>query len=96
MILQAIETKYHGPTNTRGARIIAVSASGVRVTIGYPYELSGVYCHAKAAEALARKLEWISEGAAFEDQFVAGSTQKGYVFVFKGGRFHAKGLRVRL
>jgi len=86
LALQAIETKKHGPTNTRGARIIATSASGERVTIGYPYELSGVDCHAKAAEALARKLEWIRACDEFEDRFVAGATQKGYVFVFKINR----------
>lgn len=79
--LQAIETKKLGATNTRGVRIIAKTASGVKLTIGYPYELSGVDCHAKAAEALARQLKWIEPEVAFEQQYAAGSTQAGYVFV---------------
>jgi len=76
---QAIQTKYHGPTNTKGSRISATSASGIKVFIGYPHELSGVDCHAKAAEALARKLGWTAE--AFEAHWVAGGTKDGYVFV---------------
>ena len=81
--LQAIETKKLGATNTRGVRIIAKTASGVKLTIGYPYELSGVDCHAKAAEALARQLAWIEPEMPFEQQYVAGGTQAGYVFVTK-------------
>ena len=79
--LQAIQTKYHGSTNTKGSRISATSASGIKVFIGYPHELSGVDCHAKAAEALARKLDWIGEDHSFASKFVAGGTYTGYVFV---------------
>jgi hypothetical protein len=82
--LQAIETKKLGATNTRGSRIIAKTASGVKLTIGYPYELSGVDCHAKAAEALARNLKWIEPDAAFDGKYVAGATSSGYVFVDRG------------
>ena len=55
--MQAIITKYFGPTNTRGSRIKAQCAAG-SITIGYPYELSGMDCHVAAAKALVNKLGW--------------------------------------
>ena len=78
---QAIETKYHGATNTKGSRISATSASGIKTYIDYPHELSGVDCHAIAAEKLARKLEWLKPGEEFEGKYIAGGTRSGYVFV---------------
>jgi hypothetical protein len=84
--LQSIETKKHGPTDTRGSRISATTASGIRVTIGYPYELSGVDCHALAAETLARKLKWIDPEEAFSSRWIAGGTKAGYVFVDTGAK----------
>ena len=78
---QAIETKYHGATNTKGSRISATAASGIKVYIDYPHELSGVDCHARAAEKLARKLEWLKLGEEFEGNYIAGGTRSGYVFV---------------
>jgi len=78
---QAISTKYIGATNSRGSRIAAVTASGIKLTIPYPHELSGVNCHAVAAEKLARQLEWISDADKFESIFAAGGTKTGYVFV---------------
>ena len=56
--MQAIQTKYLCPTNSRGARIKATCAAG-SITISYPYELSGQAVHRKAAEALVNKLGWI-------------------------------------
>lgn len=76
--MKAIETRYHGPTDTKGARITATDGDGHRLTIAYPYELSGEACHRHAAEALCRKLGWTGELAG-------GSTARGYVFVFVGG-----------
>lgn len=55
--MQAIITKYFGPTNSRGSRIKATCSAG-SVTIDYPHELSGMDCHAKAAYALLAKLQW--------------------------------------
>jgi hypothetical protein len=55
--MQAIQTKYLSPTNTRGARIKATCAAG-SITISYPHELSGQAVHRKAAEALVSKLQW--------------------------------------
>jgi 7-cyano-7-deazaguanine synthase in queuosine biosynthesis len=56
-IVQAITTKYTGPGNVRGARIIAKAAAG-RVTMPYDHALNIEANHAKAAEKLARKFGW--------------------------------------
>lgn len=58
--MQAIHTKYFGPTNVRGSRIKATCSAG-SLTIDYPHELSGQAVHRKAAEALAAKLSWTGE-----------------------------------
>jgi hypothetical protein len=73
--MQAITTKYHGPTNTRGARISATSASGIRATIGYPHELDGEAVHRAAVVELCRRLDWHGE-------LVPGETKTGYVYVW--------------
>lgn len=75
--MKAIFTKYHGPTNTRGSRISASDSDNNRVTISYPYELSGEAVHRKAAEALCSKMGW-------DGELIAGGTKSGYVFVFTG------------
>lgn len=56
--MQAIQTKFLCPTNSRGARIKATCAAG-SITISYPHELSDQASHRKAAEALVSKLGWI-------------------------------------
>jgi hypothetical protein len=73
--MKAISTKYIGPGNVKGARIIASDSDGNRVTISYPHELSGEAVHRKAAEALCTKMGWTGSLAA-------GSVKAGYVFVF--------------
>ena len=61
--MQAIITKWIGPTNTKGARIKA-SASAGSVTIGFPHELGLYERHEKAARALLDKLGWDFELAS--------------------------------
>lgn len=73
--MKAIFTKYHGPTNTKGSRISASDSDGNRVTISYPYELSGEAVHRQAAVALCSKMNWKGE-------LIGGSLKNGYVFVF--------------
>ena len=73
--MKAIFTKYHGPSNYKGSRISACDEDGNRVTIGYPYELSGEAVHRKAADALCEKMGW-------PGKLVGGSHKRGYVFVF--------------
>ena len=54
---QAIVTKYHGPTNTRGARVSATAQAG-RIYVEWEDGLGIEANHAAAAEAFARKFDW--------------------------------------
>jgi len=73
--MKAIETRFYGPGNVRGARIKAFDLDGNQVTISYPYELSGEDCHRQAAEALRDKMGW-------QGRLIGGAVKRGYVFVF--------------
>jgi hypothetical protein len=81
--MTSIRTKYFGPTNTRGSRIKATLEGGrdygKSVTIGYPYEYSGVDVHRAAASALCTKLHlpWDS------DEWVYAPLDTGYIFIQK-------------
>lgn len=57
MHVQAITTKFYGPTNTRGSRIIARASSG-RVTWEYDHALNTDQNHDRAAQKLANKFGW--------------------------------------
>lgn len=54
---QAIQTKYHGPTNRIGSRISATCAAG-RVYMEYLHNLNPAENHKQAAAKLATKLGW--------------------------------------
>ena len=56
-MLQAITTKYFGPTDTRGSRFIATCKAG-RKTVSYDYSLDAIGNHIAAANALREKLGW--------------------------------------
>jgi hypothetical protein len=75
MAYQAITTKYVGPTNHRGTRVIATSEGGHRLVHSWKYELGTYENHKAAAQALAHKLGW-------KGTLHGGSTRKGYAFVF--------------
>lgn len=55
--MQAIETKFLGPTNTRGARVKAACEAG-SVTMSWDYGLNTEGNHDAALEALVTKLGW--------------------------------------
>lgn len=55
--MQAIQTKWLSPTDTKPARIKAACAAG-SVTVSHPQELSGQAAHRAAAQALCKKLRW--------------------------------------
>jgi hypothetical protein len=57
---QAIVTKYYGPTNTRGARIVARAQAG-RASVGWGHADSIDVNHAGAACVLADKFGWSGE-----------------------------------
>lgn len=75
---QAISVRYSGPTNTRGSKMIATSASGHRIMHPYEHGLDVAENAAQAAKALARKLGW-------KGVMVGGGTKDGFVFVFDAG-----------
>ncbi len=56
--MKAIQTRYYGPTNTRGSRIKAWAEGVKSVSIPYPHELSGEDVHRAAADKLAAKYGW--------------------------------------
>ena len=72
---QAITTKYHGPTDTRGSRISARAEPG-RIYVPYDHALDIAENHAAAAHAYAQKYGWTEY-----NDYVGGGTQDGYVFV---------------
>ena len=74
---QAIETKYLGPTNHRGARVVARCAAGRKV-IPWKHELNPAENHALAACALAKVLGWNMP------THLAG-TREGYVAIYSDG-----------
>lgn len=55
--MQAIETKFLGPTNTKGARIKASAQAG-SVTIPFEYGPETDGAHDQALRALVAKLGW--------------------------------------
>lgn len=73
--MKAIITKYHGATDTKGSRISATDTDRNRISIPYPYELSGSAVHRAAAEALCKKMKW-------EGRLIGGGIKGGYAFVF--------------
>lgn len=59
--MQAIETKYMGPTNFKGSRVKAVCAAG-SLTIEWDDTLNSDENHLEAARKLAEKLRWLDGG----------------------------------
>ena len=77
----AIETKYHGATNTKGSRYSASTCNGQKLTMSTDYSLDSDANHERVACALAGKMAWFGEGAR-KYRLVGGSTKSGMVFVF--------------
>ncbi len=81
--MQAIITKYFGPTNFRGSRVVAKCEAG---SIAVPYDdaLNSEDNHKAAARALADKLGWKPNGTNRYAKFVSGGLPngKGYAHVF--------------
>jgi len=71
----AIETRYIGPTNTRGSRYKAFTESGRSVTIHAADSLSAQENHRAAARALCDKMGW-------DGELLEGGSTRGYVYVF--------------
>ncbi len=73
--MQAIITKYHGPTDAMGARVSATAECGKRVRIPYDHSLPRYGSHDEAAKALIDKLGWP------RGRWIRGGTKTGFVFV---------------
>jgi hypothetical protein len=73
--MKAIQTKYLGPTNTKGSRIKAYDCDNNAVTVSYDYSLNSEGNHHKAAIALAEKMGW-------KGNISGGHVSKGMVWVF--------------
>ncbi len=71
--MQAIQTKYIGPSNVRGARVKA-KCDASSITLGWDHRLNSMANHRAAAFALANKLGW-------EGVWTGGGIDAGYVFV---------------
>lgn len=89
--MKAITTTYHGPTQTRGARVIADDGDGNRVSVAYDGGLHDGDTHATAARALCDKMHW-------GGRMLGGQTKRGWVWVFEdtrhafeAGTFETKG-----
>ena len=76
---QSITTKYLGPTNTRGSRIVAKAQAG-KITIAWDHALDSADNHIAAAKAFASKYGWTGRwvGGALPDGL-------GYCFVLSIG-----------
>jgi len=86
----AILSKYAGPTNSTGSRII-VSSQRCRKTFAYPYELSGSNCHTWAVEQYLKSIlkedqkeygENATGWGEMSDYSIGQLNSGEYVFVF--------------
>jgi len=70
--MQAIVTKYLGPTHCRGSRVKATACAG-SITLSWDYALNSDANHRAAALALANKLNWLE----YSDLSEGGSLPAG-------------------
>lgn len=85
-IFQAIETRYLGPTNTRGGRIKASAYAG-SITVPYDHELNADQNHYRAAMALAAKCgkhaeQYGGKSIWTHGEWTQGGNAKGDGYVF--------------
>jgi hypothetical protein len=74
-MFQAIQTRYWGPTNTKGAKIRARADAG-RLDVPYDHALDAQQNHRAAAEAFAKARGW-------QGKLIGGALHDGsYAFVF--------------
>ena len=59
--MQAIRTRFYGPTASKGARIIARCEAG-SITVEFDYALSVEENHKVACDALRKRLKWNPPG----------------------------------
>lgn len=74
-VRQAIVTRYAGPTDSSGSRVIA-SCEAKRIMVPWDHALDAQQNHAAAALQLMDRLGWSAYSS-----LVMGGTKDGYVFV---------------
>lgn len=74
----SIETKFIGPSNTRGSRIAASTCNGQRIVVSCDDALNHDENHMATAMILRDRMHWKGE-------LVQGATKAGYVHVFVDG-----------
>lgn len=72
---KAILTRFIGPTNHRGSRIIATDSDHNRAIIPYPCDLRHEDAYKRAAEVLCSKMGWTGV------DLIGGGTKNGYAWV---------------
>ena len=60
-IFLTIQTKWLSPTNFKGTRIKAKTASGISIVRSWDYTLTAGENHARVAEELQKKMKWDSD-----------------------------------
>lgn len=75
--MKAITTRYHGPTNTKAARIIASDMDGnnFQLSVSEVDSLNEADQHHVAAKRLSEKMKW-------EGRLAGGYVKGGLVWVF--------------
>lgn len=65
--MKAIRTRFHGPTDTKGARVSASDADGNKVILSWDHALDGDDNHEAAAHNLCHKMGWpaVNRGGSF-------------------------------
>ena len=71
--MQAITTKYLGPTDNYPSRVRAITACGTKITLPWQHSLDSDDNHKRAALALAQKLGW-------QGTYQGGHTKDGMIF----------------
>ena len=75
--MKAITTKYHGPTEHRGSRIIAKDEDGKKFILSEFGQFNHDDAHRAAAEGLRDKMGWRGD-------LIGGGVKGGMVWVFTG------------
>lgn len=67
-----VEVSYHGPTNSRGSRLVAKDNSGKRVSVPWDHGLSDEQNYDRAAAALWSLLGRVGEGKKLYSRTLKG------------------------
>lgn len=81
-VFQTIQTKWISPTNFKGTRIKAKTASGIAIIRSYDYSLNIGENHAKGARELQEKMDWAKDAYG---NLIGGQNADGsYTWIMRG------------